>query len=644
MMIATAGHVDHGKTKLVRLLTGCNTDRLKEERERGLTIELGFAPCWIGGNLCVGIVDVPGHEKFVRTMVAGVSGIDLAVLVIAADDGVMPQTVEHLDILSLLGVRRGIVALTKIDLVEPSLLEERLAQVRDFLRGTILETAPVCPVSSETFQGFEVFYEHLVREVTAHVAERGTGIFRMPVAQFFSRPGFGTVVTGLPVDGSIRAGDQVELTPGKLTGRIRGIQRFLRDASEGWRGQCLALNIPDLPRAQLARGQVVSLPGYLRPVRQVHLKLSAAGRHARPLQNGEQIKFHAGTSEASGKLYLLEDSPPPEGRECFATVVLETEVSAAAYDRFLLRRLSPAITIAGGVVLEVAETPHRRRRKDQLSRLQVQDAFLGEPEPLSREWQAKRIDHLLLHDRAEGAGAAEVSVATLLPPDTVRAHLKQMAEANAVLALDDDFFIHGAGYLACYEAVRARIRKAEDSHETLSLGREELRSEANYPAPLWHRIMADLESAEVIRALGPKVVLPAAAEGIDRAEAPLIARLIAVYAETGFKSPRPDELPAMLGEPSEKIGRLLEYLCDRGDLVSLSKNVVLGAQSLREAQARVVALLRERGTLNSADFKYVIDSSRKYALAILDWLDARHITLRIGNDRRLAPDYQKHLL
>ncbi len=644
MMMATAGHVDHGKTRLVKLLTGCNTDRLKEEQERGLTIELGFAPCWIGGNLCVGVVDVPGHERFVRTMVAGVSGIDLAVLVIAADDGVMPQTVEHLDIMSLMGVHSGIVALTKIDLVEARLVAQRVEEISDFLRGTVLEAAPICPISSETFEGFESFYTQLVERVKTHVSARGHGIFRMPVAQVFSRSGFGTVVTGIPVDGTISVGAQVEVVPGGRTGRVRGIQRFLRDAAEGGCGQCLALNIPELSRQEIVRGQVVSLPGYLRPVRQVQARISAIGRLEKPLQNAELIKFHTGTSETGAKLYLLEDKILTGGQRVFGTLILDDPVAVAPHDRFILRRLSPAATVAGGTVLEVKEEIRRLPRKDQAGDLLTRHSFLGNVPAPGPQWDAACVEYFLLRDKPAGATVREISVGTLLPTETVRRVLQQLASRGEASALETEYFIHPRNYESFYGAARARILQAGDAAQSLSLRREELRRELECPDPLWNHLLQELENAELIRAKGHKVVLPAAVERIDQSEGPALKRLLQIYIETGFKSPRPDELPALLGEPPERIGRLLEYLFDEGKLISVSKNVILSAQSLRQAQTGVVAIIKQRGVLNSADYKYEIDSSRKYALAILDWLDARHVTLRIGNDRKLAPDYQKHLL
>lgn len=365
MMVCTAGHVDHGKTQLVKMLTGCQTDRLRDELERGLTIELGFAPCFLGNGLCVGIVDVPGHEKFVRNMVAGVSGIEMAILVVAADDGIMPQTVEHVQIMELLGVRDGIVVLTKTDLVSAETVEQRTHEVREFLTGTFLESAPVCPVSSETFVGYPEFYALLVSRISHHRLRRDTRVFRMPVERTFTRPGFGLVVTGIPVTGSIRIGDQVEVVPGQLRGHVRGLQTFLHDANEGEAGQCLALNVPEYAKTPPTRGQVLCLPGYLRPASFFHVRLQAVPGLDRPLRNAEQVKFHAGTAEEPAKLYLLEETELPPGQSMLGTVAVANPVAAAVTDRFIIRRMSPQLTVAGGGNpggLILRPTPEEARR------------------------------------------------------------------------------------------------------------------------------------------------------------------------------------------------------------------------------------------------------------------------------------------
>jgi selenocysteine-specific elongation factor len=643
MMIATAGHVDHGKTRLVHMLTGCQTDHLKEELERGLTIELGFAPCWIGGNLCVGIVDVPGHEAFVRTMVAGVSGIDLAILVIAADDGIMPQTVEHLEIMSLMDVSRGVVALTKIDLVDRALIEQRRNEIDNLLVGTPLEGSPICPLSSETFQGYNTFFEHLISSIKAHVSERGGGIFRMPIAQSFSRPGFGTIVTGIPVDGTISVGDQVELFPNGMIGHVRGMQRFSRDAKEGGCGQCLALNIPEFAKEPLSRGNVLSIPGYLHPVHQIHIRLTSIQKMERPLENAERIKFHTGTCEVAGKLYLLEEKTVAGGQHGFATVVLDTPIAAAPYDRFILRRLSPPSTVAGGAILQANENIWRLPRKQLAGILASQHDFFAGAIPGSPQWHTRRVEYFLLRDRPAGASLQDISIGTLISMETAREIVRQLTASGTLMPLEIDSFIHATPFRTFYRSLEKRILEAGEAGRSLSMRREELRREFDYSIPLWNKLLKELENAELVSARGHKMVLAAAAETMNKTESLLLDRLRDLYLQTGFQSPRPDELQTLLGEPEARIRRALEYLTNQEELVAVSKNVVLNAEFLRKAQDRVVEILRERGVLNSADFKYEIQSSRKYALAILDWLDARHVTLRIANDRKLAPDYQKHL-
>ena len=642
MMICTAGHVDHGKTSLVKLLTGCNTDRLKEEQERGLTIELGFAPCFLGGNLCVGIVDVPGHEKFVRNMVAGVSGIEMTILVIAADDGIMPQTIEHFQIMELLGVRRGMIALTKIDLVSEERVAEVSEEIRGFIKGTFLEGAPICPMSSETLDGYFEFYNTLVERIKTLARQRRRGIFRMPIERVFAREGFGAVLSGIPVDGTIRMGEQVEVVPGGQTGRVRGIQRFLREAPEGGYGQCLALNISDLSKRPPERGQVLCQPGYLKAAAIYHLKIKAVGGLDRPLQNAEQIKFHTGTSEEAGKIYLLEDKTLGEGKSALATVVLGRAVAAAAHDRFIVRRPSPALTVAGGEILAIEEGEHRPPRKEILGKLAAYANLLEGLDPASPEGMLKRIEFYLLAERRAGAAAAEISRGTLLPVEAVKEALTRLTEGGRTLALTADFHVHAEAYQAFLAEARERIKQAEG--EALSVDLATLRQDRGWTGPLWGRIQEDLERERLVSQQGSRLVLRGAADKLGQQERELLDKILAIYEETGFNSPRPDELPEKLRVPQARIDRLLEHLRNEGELIQIAKSVLLCHKCFRQAQAMVVSEIKEKGVLNSGDFKYRIKSSRKYALAILDTLDARRVTIRSQNDRKLAPDYEKNLL
>jgi selenocysteine-specific elongation factor len=644
MMMCTAGHVDHGKTRLVKLLTGCETDRLKVEKERGMTIELGFAPCFLGGNLCVGIVDVPGHEKFIKNMVAGVSGIGMTVLVIAADDGIMPQTIEHYQIMDLLGVRQGVIALTKIDLVEEVRVRQVTDDIRTFFAGTFLDGAPICPVSSETGAGFFEFYEILVERIRSIVTRRTRGIFRMPIERAFARKGFGVVVTGIPVDGVVKVGDSVALTPGDETGRVRSIQRFLRDADEGATGQCLALNIPDLSRTPPERGQVISLPGYVKAATCFQVRVRTVPGLEMPLHNAEPIKFHTGTSEEPGRVYLLDQTELAQNQTGLATVVVSRPIGAVLHDRFILRRLSPTITVAGGDIVGVVSGKERPRRKDGLDQATKYVEFFRGVDLASAEGELKRVLYFLTLDGRMGASVRAISRGTLLEETAVRETVKRLVEAEHVRVLADDYFVHRDACQACLHEIETRIRAACAQTRSLSMGLGELRKGLQWPAPLWDWIQRELESRGLASFRGDKILLQAAVEGLDAPDRQLMERILELYERTGFQSPRPDEAPELLGAQPLAVNRLLEHLCNKQQLIRVSKNVVFSRNALRKAQDIVVQAIQEKGKLDSADFKYMIDSTRKYALAILDYLDARHVTVRIENDRKLSPDYPKRLL
>ena len=644
LMIATAGHVDHGKTQLVKLLTGCSTDRLKEERERGLTIELGFAPCLLRGTICAGIVDVPGHEKFVKTMVAGVSGIDMAILVIAADDGIMPQTVEHFQIMHLLGVRNGMIALTKTDLVPAERVERVSAEIRSYFKGTFLDGAPLCPVSSETLEGFSEFHAALV-DMAERLARRQThGVFRMPVLNVFRQEGFGLVITGIPVDGRVAVGDEVEVVPGNRRGKIRGIQRFLRNAEGGGIGQCLALNIGELSKQPPKRGHVVCRAGYLTPVQTLHLAVTVVHGTARPLRNAEPFRFHAGTSDIPGKLYVLEGDELGAGQKGLATFILAEPLAAAVGDKFILRRSSPAVTVAGGEVLACAVPIKRPRKRQVLRQLTAYLEALGGADPDTEAGRRRRIAFFLASDRETGASAADISRATLLIEPSVAEALADLLDREEVVALAADHYVHAGAFAKLYAEAAARIEAAVGEGKGLTLSVNDFRRGLDWPGIVWSSVEKKLAADGLMTRRGDSLVLETAFETLTGADRELAGSILALYAETGFRSPRPAEVPERLAAPAADVERLLEYLCTKEKLLRLTKNVVVGHDWVKKAQDMVVALIREKGVLNSADFKYHIDSSRKYALAILDFFDARRVTRRIGNDRQLAPDFERNLL
>ena len=644
MMLCTAGHVDHGKTRLVNLFTGCATDRLKAEQERGLTIDLEFAPCFLGDGLCVGIVDVPGHERFIKNMVAGVSGIGLTVLVIAADDGVMPQTVEHLHIMELLGVRRGMVALTKIDMVAPELVQRRIGEIAGFLEGTFLDGAPICPVSSETGEGLASFYDTLVQLVRGVARSRAGGVFRMPVERSFIQKGFGVVVTGIPVAGSIAIGDQVELTPGGQTARIRNIQCFLHDAPRGAAGQCLALNIPEFGRRIAERGQALCLPGHLVPARIFHVHAQAAPGIDPPLRHGESLKFHTGTSETPAQAYLLEDKSLAGNQTGLATIVAAHPVAAAPGDRFLLRRPSPAATIAGGEILDVTFGEQRPRKPELLARLKRHPALNAARDASFEDRMDARVVYHLAVNQPAGAEGGTIARALLLTPDEAAASLTRLTGRGVVKTLAGGWHIATEAYDARARRLEARLADARDRKGTLSMPLGEAVKEMDGPPALAKHLLEDLDRRGVVKLRGNKLLLHTDDDKLAPEDRQLAEALIRLYEEGGFTSPRPDEATEILGAKPERVERLLVFLHDEGRLVRLNKNVVLSRSHMQQARDIVVALIQQHGLLDSADFKQHIGSTRKYALAILDYLDGRRITIRQGNNRKLAANHQERPL
>ena len=371
IVMGTAGHVDHGKTALIKRLTGVDTDRLKEEKERGITIELGFASLSLPDGRVLGVVDVPGHERFVRNMVAGAAGIDLVVMVIAADEGVMPQTREHLQICTLLGIRKGFVALTKIDMVDEEWLTLVREDVREFLRGTFLEDAPVVPVSSLTGAGFPELIETIARVADEVEEAADVGLFRLPVDRVFTMKGFGTVVTGTLTSGRVTTGEEVEIYPAGLRARVRGIQVHNQPVDTAEAGQRTAVNLQGVDRAVIERGYLLAGKGALA----VSQRLDCLYRHlagaARKLKNRALVRLHTGTSEVMARMILLDRDELEPGEEANAQLVLDAPLAVVAGDRFVVRSYSPVTTVGGGVILDPLSAKHKRFAQEVLEEFRL---------------------------------------------------------------------------------------------------------------------------------------------------------------------------------------------------------------------------------------------------------------------------------
>ncbi len=631
--LGTAGHIDHGKSRLVRFFTGCDTDRLKEEKERGMSIDLGFAPSTIGGRQ-VGIVDVPGHEGFIKTMVAGASGVEGCILVVAADDGVMPQTREHLDILSLLGVRHGVVALTKKDLVTPDMLELAREEVGDFLAGTFLEGAPVVAVDNLTGDGFPELAEALAEMVQAIEPRSTEGAFRLPVERAFTVKGFGTVVAGIPMTGALREGDEVALlsqatlAPQKQVGRVRRIEVYGSPSQQALAGQCAAINVGQWEHGGIERGDTVAAPGYFAPSEWYACTLRLLPHEWAHLKNAARVMLHTGTSEHVVAAYLMEGGVMRAGETGLLQVRAAKPFVAGPGGRFIIRSLSPVRTIGGGIVIEAIE--RRLRRTDP-----------AVAPDLERRAEAVREPRDFLEDRirdagAEGAGQAALVHRTKQTVPQFRRHLSALVEQGRAVEVGADLYVHRdvldgeAG-----KVLAALERYHEESPASPGMTPDELQQASGAPAQVFGALVAMLEERDQIAEEHGRIALAGHRSTLTPDQQRLLDGVADAFRRGGAHPPSPADVAGTTGRPQGQVDWAVEALCQRGELVQVAPGIAFHRSVVDEARRRLEAHIREKGKLESVDFKYLLDTSRKFALPLLDYFDRIGVTRRVGYTRYL---------
>jgi len=637
--LGTAGHIDHGKTVLIRLLTGCDTDRLKAEKERGMSIELGFAPCKVA-DLEVGVVDVPGHENFVKTMVAGASGMDGVILVVAADDGVMPQTREHLDILTLLGIRHGIVALTKIDRVEPEQVEIASAEVRDFLEGTFLEDASILPISGVTGEGYEPFYEGLATLVRSIEPKRTEGLFRLPVERAFSLAGYGTVVSGIPVSGQVRLGDEVVLLPRGIIGRIRGIQVYQRDSNAAKAGQCAALNVPQWDHRMIERGNAVTVPGYFSPRVWYLCRLRLLPVERLFLKSGAQVKFHTGTSEVLAKVYPVEGSRVEAGQECLVQVRSGVPLVAAPRDRFIVRSLSPVETIGGGMVLEAIPGRLKRGRVKLRDDLEEQaNAVLDDRDFV--EYCVRRADSV-------AASPSEIALRAKLPGDLLQPILAELVREEKVVSLGPDLYVHRRTAAEVGERLLGIVADFHRrSPQSPGITLEQLREASGLQQAVLERLTGLLKKEDKLTESKHRLALPEHREEASEKELQAREKVEALFRDRAFHPPGFQEVIQVAGITSPEADRLLKLLVEHEALVQVADDLLFHREAVERARKILASFIQKEGKLESVKFKYLLDTTRKFAIPLLDYFDRIGVTVRVGNTRYLkssgqaAPDSQE---
>ncbi|HEY3110222.1 MAG TPA: selenocysteine-specific translation elongation factor [Chloroflexota bacterium] len=616
-VVGTAGHVDHGKSTLVKALTGIDPDRLQEEKDRGMTIDLGFAWLRLPGGEEISIVDVPGHERFIKNMLAGVGGIDLALLVVAADEGVMPQTVEHVAILDLLRVRRAVVAVTKLDAVESDWLELVVADVEEYLARTGLAGAPIVAVSALTGQGLPELVATIERALAETPPKADLGRPRVPVDRVFTVAGFGTVVTGTLIGGRLQVGQELEIVPGGQRVRARGLQSHKAKVAEALPGSRVAINLVGVSTDQVARGRVVTAPGWLQPTSAADVELSVLRDAAHPLLHGSTLTFHTGSAEVEARVILLQGDALAPGQQGWGQLRFAETVALVKGDLFVLR--TPNATVAGGEIVDARARRHRRRDEGLIESLRV----LREGSP---------DEAALAQLRGRGPlEAAALGERVGLPPAAVRELLAGLVGRGEVLKLGD-FYLAPESWQALADATRRALGEYHRAYPLRpGMPREELRSRVGAAARLFPPLLAGLggEGALVdrdglVRLIDHRVRLSPEQEA--RAE-----RLLERLAAAPLTPPSLNELPP----EARPDGELLRALAEQGRLVVADEDLAFTADAFADMKARVVAHLRANGKITVADARDLFGSSRKYVLALLELLDRQRVTRRVGDDRVL---------
>jgi selenocysteine-specific elongation factor len=624
--LGTAGHIDHGKTALVRLLTGCETDRLKEEKERGMSIELGFAPCLVSGTQ-IGIVDVPGHENFIKTMVAGATSIDGVILVIAADDGIMPQTREHLDILTLLGVRHGIVALTKVDIVPIERVQSITEEIQRFLLGTFLDGAPILPLSNITGEGFEGFHEalrNLVGSISPRTADR---VFRLPVERAFSAKGYGTIVAGIPACGSVGIGDEVVLLPQDRKGRVRAVQVFNHESDRALVGQCAALNIPQWEHKDIKRGNVLTVAGYFRPEQWYLCELTLLAQEKNQLKNASEVKFHTGTSEVVASAYLFQETPLQPGQQCLVQVRLNSPIVAGPGDHYIIRAPSPARTIGGGIIVEAIPGRLRRHRPEVL-------------EEICRRADAVKtalafIEYSVRTAESLAADAAEVSLRTKIPPVQVANALTELTGRDRLIATGR-LYMHADTVQDTQKMLLDRVREVHRRQpESPGIRREQLLTDSRLRKEVFDGLVDRMLTGGMLADRKGHLALPEHREQFNDAERQLLQRIETMFKGHLFDPPSPQEVADQTRTPPAQVTRAVRILVEQQRLVRVDQDLHFHADAVADARARLVRYIQENGQLESVKFKYVLDTTRKYAIPLLDYFDKIGVTRRAGYTRYL---------
>jgi selenocysteine-specific elongation factor len=624
VIVGTAGHIDHGKTALVKALTGIDADRLEEEKRRGITIDIGFAhlelPTQEGNTLRLGFIDVPGHERFVRNMLAGIGGIDLVVLVIAADESIKPQTREHFDICRLLSVRRGITVLTKSDLVDPETLEVVRLEVEEFLRGSFLgPPSPIIPVSSLTGAGLDRLKQELAKAAAEVPPRDSNALSRLPIDRVFTMKGFGTVVTGTLISGTIRKEEELEVFPHGQRVRVRGLQVHGQPADHALAGQRTALNLASVTKRDLSRGMMLAPLETFRPTSRVDVKLSLLSS-VKPLKDRARVHLHAYTSETIATVVLYSKKLLAPSEDAFAQLRLAESTLLLPGDRFIIRQFSPLVTIGGGVVLDAAPLP---RQPAQETFLKVMDS--GDAQTILRARIARR--------QHEGLSLSQLIAETGWTKQVIETHLAQPIRQGHVLRLGD-LVVHTPAIEGLKLFIASVVADFHKTHPLVrGIGKEELREQVHASTTIFTAVIDLLLHEKKLEIDGDLVHLPGRGVVMKDDEAQSKKIIEMAFASAGLKVPALKDVLGGLKVDKTRAQKIVTLLLRDKILIKISEDLVFHRIALDDLRRRMTAEKEKSPRIDIARFKDLTGVTRKYAIPLLEYLDREHVTKRVGDER-----------
>ena len=634
-VIGSAGHIDHGKSALLLSLTGTDPDRLKEEKEREMTTDLGFV--FLGDDIT--IIDVPGHEKFIKNMLAGVSTLDIGLLVIAADDGVMPQTVEHFEILQLLGIRKGIIALTKIDMVDAEWLELVKEDVTGLAKGTFMENAPVFPVSNRTGEGVDALKQAIIDIAATLPARADRGVFRLWIDRVFTIRGAGTIVAGTVLSGVLKPGDRVDLLPSEKNLRVKKIQVHNRPQEKCVIGERAAINLMGIDTEEINRGDQLTAPGFFSPTYMLNIRLMLLNSCPRPLKNRDRVRLHLGTAEILCRVVPLEKLNINPGGEGFVQLRLESPIVADVGDAFVIREYSPGRTIGGGTVLETHPPKLKYLPDERLKTLEV----LSFADPLGI------LEHHLKEDNMRLHTLKSVSHDMALSPDEAENQLRALVERRIALRFDEpsgSYFVHRESFQESQENIMRSLREFHaENPMRAGIRKSELKAKffTDGDSAFFDRLLKEMHSSSEIMISREKIAVAGYIIEFSPDQVELKAKIEKIYFDAAFQTPDFDELLEQLGiQQPEPVRETLTGMVESGILleleVKMGKSLFFHTKRIQEAKDIVIEMLKDMGEVKFFEVRERLNSTRKFTTPILTHFDKIGLTKRVGDVRVLAKE------